>query len=144
MPAQSLHLSAATVAAVLALITTAVALPAGTETQTAGTVAATLSWDAGPGGQSVNHARLAITRGGTTVFDQSIHDVICDGCELASVPAGERQHGDVGLFDLDHNGEPEVIAEGFTGGAECCINVGIYDYRPQSASYGETVATFPS
>jgi len=142
MPVRPLRLTAATAAAVFALITTAAALPAGTETVTAGAVAATLTWDAGPGGQTVNHARLRIVRDGTTAFNRSIADVVCDACELASVPAGERQHGDVGLFDLDHDGEPEVVAEGFTGGAECCVNVGIYDYRPATGGYGRIVRSF--
>jgi hypothetical protein len=142
MPARFLRLTVATAAAVLALITTATALPAGTETVTSGTVAATLTWDAGPGGQTVDHARLTMTRGATTVFDQAIPQVVCDACELASVPAGDRQHGDVGLFDLDHDGEPEVLVESFTGGSECCVNVGVYDYRAAQATYGRTLRTY--
>jgi hypothetical protein len=142
MPVRPLRLAAATAVAVLALITTATALPAGTETVTSGAVAATLSWDAGPDGQTVDHARLTMTRGGTTVFDQAIGDVVCDACELTSVPAGEHQHGDVGLFDLDHDGEPEVLVEAFTGGTECCVNVGIYDYRPQAATYERIVRSY--
>ncbi len=142
MLARSQRLGAATAIAVLALTTTAAALSAGSEADSAGAVAATLSWDAGPGEQSVDNARLTIARSGTTALNAPIPDVVCDGCELATVPAGQRHHGDVGVFDLDHDGEPEVVVEGFTGGVECCVNIGIYDYRPASGTYGKTVRDF--
>jgi hypothetical protein len=101
--------------------------PAGSETVTSGSVSATLSWEAGQIG--AKNATLAITRGGSALFAQKISDVVCDECFL-------NTSDDVQVVDLDQDSEPEVVVAG-TSGEECCVRMGVYDFRTASGGYGE-------
>ncbi len=109
----------------------------GTESVTHGALTATLSWRDGDFG--VADGRLTITRNGAVAFDQAIPDVLCDGCVL---PGGGSD--DVQIADLDGDGEDEVIVTAFTGGENCCVEMGIYDYHDVSRGYGELVENWLS
>lgn len=126
------------------LVSAALALPAGTEDDSSGVVSATVHWDGARAESAVSGARLSITRGGAVAFDEAIPAVLCNGCRLATVPAGEPPHGDVAVHDLDGDGEPEVLVEGFSGGADNPhARIGIFDYRPATGGYGELDGSYP-
>lgn len=111
---------------------------AGTETASAGNVTATIAWDAAEYG--IANGRLKIDRAGVTAFNAAIPDVLCDGCITSVV---EENHN-VEVRDLDGDGEPEVLVNGYTGGAHCCVLLGIWDYRAPAGIYGAVVRNFGS
>lgn len=110
---------------------------AGSQTATSGQVTATVRWDGAEYG--IKNGHLTIVRAGVTAFDAAIPDVLCDGC-LTSVAADD----DVVVQDLDADGEPEVVVTGYTGGAHCCVVMGVYDFRAASGTYGQLVRNFAS
>jgi hypothetical protein len=119
-------------------------LKAGTETEAAGAVTATLRWAGGEYG--VDDARLRIDRAGAVQFDGPIADV-CDQCRFAGADGtGQRAKRDpspdLDVVDLDGDGDPEVLVTANTGGAHCCTRLGVWDHRPQTSGYGHIVEDF--
>jgi hypothetical protein len=88
---------------------------AGTVTAASGGVRATLSWRAGEFGARA--ARLTVARAGATRFDAAPSSDCEDSCLY--LPSGARR-SPLQVSDLDSDGEPEVLADVFTGGAHCC------------------------
>jgi hypothetical protein len=126
--------------AILASLAVAALIPAaahasgvnkGTETVTAGTVAATLSWDGGDDGPK--NTRLTISRAGTPVFDRTIPRVCGNECGRFIGDADAFQ-----LIDLDGDGEPEVV-ESNTFGDDSSQRMGIYGFTAQTGTYSELV-----
>lgn len=114
------------------------AVPAGSQQATGGTVTVTLSWKASAGRYGgVRSPRLRIDRAGATALDVGIGDV-CDACFFP----GDAESPNVAVADLDGDGEPEVLVTTFTGGAHCCTDVGIWDYRSALGTYGHLVRNF--
>jgi hypothetical protein len=111
----------ALLAAVAGLLAFAGTAQAGQEQVTSGAVTATLSWSGDA--QDTMGATLGIARNGASAYSQPIPDVVCDGCRLTGNGAD-----DVQVEDLDGDGEPEVIVTGYTGGAECCLLFGVWDF----------------
>jgi hypothetical protein len=103
---------------VLALAGLLVAAPAAraeTQTATSGTVAATLTFTPEKGGIGATGVRIAITRAGVLAYDAPVDP---RGCKDGTCgPAGDHA---VTVTDLDADGEPDVIADVYTGGAHCC------------------------
>jgi hypothetical protein len=104
-------------------------------TATAGPVTATVLYDESLGVTS--STGLVVSRGGSTVFDRLIPKVCSTGCTVDA-------DGGVTLVDLDADAEPEVVVRGFSGGAHCCETMGVYDWRPRTATYGELVRDWRS
>jgi hypothetical protein len=112
------------------------AAPGSADQHTAGSgqVTATVSFDR-PAENEYANLRLSVTRAGATAFDAPIDVAGCDGPYCAPT-------GGVTVRDLDGDGEPEVIADVFTGGAHCCVASEIlrWDgaaYRPIQRDWGD-------
>ena len=138
--------TAALVAALLALSAPVAsaqgAAAARTETRTAGTVAATLTYTL-RGYAEARDVRLGITRAGVaaTVSDGGDVAANCKFCRGAA-PVGGLSAADGGepvssltLADLTGDGDPEVIVDLFTGGAHCCSVSVIYGWDAQANAY---------
>ena len=67
--------------------------------------------------------RLRIRRRGKTVLDAPAPKLRCGPTCPGWTP------GEVRVRDLDRDGEPEVLADFFTGGAHCCTYSAIYRWR---------------
>jgi hypothetical protein len=118
------------IAAAALLLAPAAARADGSEDAVGGLIYANLSWKGDASGPQ--DATLMIRHGAVTLFNQTIPDVVCnDGCVIAG-------KDDLGVMDLDGDGEPEVFVAAGTGGADCCSQMGIYDAQP-SGGYGQTV-----
>jgi hypothetical protein len=77
---------------------------------------------------------IQIDRAGHTVLAAPV-PAPCAQCPI--IPAGAAAGiSSLQVVDLDHDGEPEVIVDLFTGGAHCCTLSVIYGYRPATDSYG--------
>jgi hypothetical protein len=124
----------ATAALVLAL---SAAAPARAETQTAslGAVTATLSFRSDEG--VYRDLRLRISRSGRLLYDAAPADMTCnDGCFPGRLADGRSVH----VRDLDQDGEPEVIADLYSGGAHCCWLARVYSF--DGSAYRETTHGF--
>lgn len=100
---------------VIALVLTSVAAAAPLKTKTArlGAVHAKITWQPVRFNIQAKRVHLVIGRRGRTLVDRKLGP---------AVPWAIR------VRDLDGNGEPEVIADFFTGGAHCCLFSEIYRY----------------
>jgi hypothetical protein len=112
-----------------------------TETETAGTVTATLTYTLQDDGYAATGTHLAITRNGVPATLQGDGDPAagCRQCHGA-VPVGafstkENPITSLTLTDLDGNGETEVIVDTFTGGAHCCSVSAIYGWDAATSQY---------
>ncbi len=137
MRATTAALAAVVVSGALALLpAAAIAASAGRQEVTGGAVKATLSWQ---GSQEqydgVVAPRLKLERAGVVALDAGISD-LCDRCFFVS------EAPSVEVADLDGDAEPEVLVTAFTGGAHCCTDVGIWDYRADLGTYGHLVRNF--
>ncbi len=112
---------------------------AGSQTSTLGNVSATLRWDKGDFGPKNVH--LTIARAGVTALDAAIPVRKCAEGNVACVivPTGKD---DLRVRDLNKDGEPEVLVDGFTRGAHCCTTLAIYHWT--GTGYGEILRTFLS
>jgi hypothetical protein len=140
--------AAALVAALLALsapVASAQGKPGPrTETQSAGTVTATLSYTLLDFSQA-RDVRLAITRAGVpaAVPDGGSVAAGCKFCRRAApigglqedMTGGDQPVSSLTLADLTGDGDPEIIVDLFTGGAHCCSVSVIYGWDATANAY---------
>jgi len=109
---------------------------AGSVTKSAGSVSATLSWQAGEFA-GVTKPRLSVARAGVVVTDESVASA-CRACVLIEdhTPAGDTTPFSIlHVADLDADNEPEVFFDVYSGGAHCCTSTRFFTYRPESNTY---------
>lgn len=106
-----------------------------TDTASKGQVTATLSYERK--GQLFKNVRVRVTRAGALLVDEpgpgasgECGDRCAFGPRFAFVGAPS-----IFLPELDGDAEPEVLADFYTGGANCCAFSRIYDYSPGVGSY---------
>jgi hypothetical protein len=108
------------------------------ETATSGTVTAELSYTKRTRGrgefrfEEFRDFRVKITRAGQLLYDRPVGDPCKQFC-TPTESALTRKH--IGLRDLNADGDPEVIAGLFTGGASCCVLVLAYGYDAAANTY---------
>ena len=124
----------------LLLLVLAVAAPASaatkTETASSGQVTATFTYDytkTADGAYEFARLHVTIDRAGVRLVDQ---DVGSKGDWPAS--AGQRGASSVKVRDLDGDGEPEVLVDLYTGGANCCWYSEGFRYDAAQNQYIET------
>jgi hypothetical protein len=118
----------------------ALANDAGSITHGTGAVSATLAWDKAEFG--IVNPRLSVTRDGVS-YDVTISDICLEGCIV--VPDGKDDPPGTSALkvaDLDGDGEPEILADFFSGGAHCCLTARLLTfngtgYKPTDISYGD-------
>ncbi|MGI8623482.1 MAG: hypothetical protein ACR2NB_08345 [Solirubrobacteraceae bacterium] len=129
---------AAALGAGASLSAAAHAVPAGSQQATDGAVTATLSWQGSKEEyDGVRAPRLKLERAGVIALDAGIGD-LCDRCFFY----GDAKDPNVQVADLDGDAEPEALVTTFTGGAHCCTDVGIWDFRANFGTYGHLVRNF--
>jgi hypothetical protein len=84
--------------------------------------------------------RVRITRGGQVVRDEAVPTSRCDSF-CAPARAYQKQKS-IRLRDVTGDGEPEVLVDLFTGGANCCLYTLAYSYQPASNSYVRAARDF--
>jgi hypothetical protein len=101
-----------------AFLLLALAAPAAAEsiTATSGSITATLNYKATAAPMELQN--LTVSRAGAVVYDQMINSKDCAGsCYLGGDP---KDTFALQIHDLDADGEPEIVASIYTGGAHCC------------------------
>jgi len=93
-----------------------------TESDTSGQVTASLTYDYKTtryGSYDFNNARVQIMRGGVTLVDEVLGKE-CDYCTPWPASGAQKGVSSVNVADLDADGEPEVLVDLYSGGANCC------------------------
>ena len=106
-----------------------------TETATSGQVTATFSYNYKEtrfGTHSFSNLKVTITRAGAVLLGELLGGE-CAGCE--PWPAGGAQSDSIRARDLDNDGEPEILVELYTGGANCCFYTQSYRFNPATNLY---------
>jgi hypothetical protein len=128
------------VAAILSL--SAVASAAGaSQSASAGGVTATFTYS-GSGG-NVSNLHLKIVRGGQTAYDQPVTSPSC-GPPSCGPGAFGAHHSSVRVIRLEPGGQPDVVLELFSGGANCCFVDQVFGYSPIAHAYLKTEHDFAS
>ena len=104
---------AVSVVVALVLASAAAAAPVKTKTARLGAVHAQVTWQPVRFNIMAKRVHLVISRRGRTLVDRKL---------------GPAVPWTIRVRDLDGNGEPEVIADFYTGGAHCCLFSQIYRY----------------
>jgi hypothetical protein len=110
---------------VLSLLVVAAPASAATKTETdsAGQVTATFTYDykrTSFGTYDFSNLHLMIDRAGVRLVDKDVGGEQCDGCTAWPADQGARGATSVTVRDLDADGEPEVLVDLYSGGANCC------------------------
>jgi hypothetical protein len=117
-----------------------------TQTATSGDVTATFQFGIAAG-NTYPTKTLAISRAGQVAFDQPVTSKYC-GPNTASAQkycapgAPEAGFSSVHALDLEHNGQPDVVLDLYTGGAHCCTVEQIFSFDPGTGTYVKTEHDF--
>jgi hypothetical protein len=106
-----------------------------TETATSAQTTATLSYDyraSKLGSSDFQNLKVTIDRAGTRLVDEPVGEN-CAGCWPAG--GGSADAPSVNVRDLDADGEPEVLFDLYTGGANCCFTTIVWRWIEASNSY---------
>lgn len=109
-----------------------------TETAHAGNVTATFTFQ----GKfpSYRGERLEINQGGAVYYNEPVTSKFCGSqCAPYSAITGKSA---VAVVDLEHNGQPDVVLDLYSGGAHCCTIVQVFSYDPGTMTYTETETNF--
>jgi hypothetical protein len=109
-----------------------------TETAHGGNVTATFSFQ----GKYPNYhgQRLEIAQSGTVFYDEPVTSKFCG--RLCAPYTSVTGKSAVDVADLEHNGQPDVVLDLYSGGAHCCTIVQIFSFDPGTMTYVETETNF--
>jgi hypothetical protein len=123
------------------LATSLAAAPAAlatTQTAHSGNVTATFTFK----GRYPNYSdqRIAIAQAGNVLYSQPVVAQLCGtGCAPGSTSA---KHPSVHLVDLEHDGQPDVVLDLYSGGAHCCVIEQIFSFDPGTMTYAKSEHVF--
>lgn len=124
------------ICALLAVLAPAASAATKTETGSSGDVSASLTYDykkARYGPTDFSNAHVSITRAGVQLVDETLGKE-CAYCTPWPASMGSNSSS-VDVRDLDGDGEPEVLINLFTGGANCCWFTESYRYDEAQNRY---------
>jgi hypothetical protein len=83
---------------------------------------------------------LTISRAGQVVYNQPVTSSFCgpitaSAQKYCAPGAPEQSASSVHVVDLEHNGEPDIVLDLYTGGAHCCSVEQIFSYVPATGTY---------
>lgn len=124
-------------AAALLLTAAAVAL-ATTQTAQSGNVTATFTFT----GKYPKYTgmQLSIAQGGMVYYDEPVGSKLCGTYCAPASPSGAESS--VHVLDLEHDGQPDVLLDLYSGGAHCCWIEQVFSFDPGTMTYAETQHDF--
>jgi hypothetical protein len=125
---------------VLLLLSTSAWARTSSQSATTGGVTATFTYDAS--GLQVTNPHLRIVRGGQTAYDQPVSANACGS--LCGPGAFGAHQSSVRVIRLEPGGQPDVILELFSGGANCCFVDQVFSPSPLTGAYVKTEHEFVS
>jgi hypothetical protein len=108
-----------------------------TEEATSGQVTATFSYDfkrSKYGAYDFSNSHVTIVRAGQTLVDETLGKE-CSACTPWPADMGSNATKSVTVRDLDADGEPEVLVDLYSGGANCCWYTDSYRYDETTGKY---------
>lgn len=124
-----------------ALVVVLAAAPAAalatTQTASSGLVSATFSFTVGPN-NTYPTKTMTISRSGRVAYDQAVTSTYCGAkAEQMNCAPGYSASGGraVHVLDLEHDGQPDVVLDLFTGGAHCCSVEQVLSFDPGIGTY---------
>jgi hypothetical protein len=127
----------AVAATVLSLLAAPSALAA-TQTAQSGNVSATFTFSGSYPNFTGMH--LSIAQGGTVYYNEPVASKLCGKYCAPGSPSGKGSS--VHALDLEHDGQPDVILDLYTGGAHCCYVEQVFSFDPGTMTYSETQRDF--
>ncbi|MEA2423627.1 MAG: hypothetical protein QOH13_37 [Thermoleophilaceae bacterium] len=112
-----------------------------TETATSGQVTATLSYNYKTtryGTSDFTNMKVAVTRAGVQLVDKTLGPE-CRYCTPWPAGGGNKDAPSIFLRDLDNDGEPEVLVDLYSGGANCCWYSDTWRFDEARNAYVEKV-----
>jgi hypothetical protein len=83
---------------------------------------------------------LSIAQGSAVFYDQRVVSSVCGKfCAPGSPSAKESS---VHVLDLEHNGQPDVVLDLYSGGAHCCWIEQVFSFDPGTMTYVMTQRNF--
>jgi hypothetical protein len=118
------------VATMLSLLGAPAAM-ATTQTAQSGNVTATFTFN----GSYPNFTglQLSIAQGSTVYYDQPVVSKLCGTYCAPGSPSGKTSS--VHVLDLEHDGQPDVVLDLYSGGAHCCWIEQIFSFDPGTMTY---------
>jgi hypothetical protein len=109
-----------------------------TQTASSGDVTATFTFS----GSYPNFTglQLSIAQGGTVYYNEPVTSKACGKfCAPGATGANESS---VQVLDLEHDGQPDVLLDLYSGGAHCCSIEQVFSFDPGTMTYAETQRNF--
>ena len=107
------------------------------ESASSGPVTASLTYDykkSRYGSYEFSNMHVTVDRAGVRLVDTALGKE-CDYCTAWPASGAQRGVSSVTVRDLDGDGEPEVLIDLFTGGANCCFYTQSYRYDAAQNAY---------
>ena len=122
-------------------VVTLLAAPAAlatTQTASSGNVTATFTF----GGSYPNFTglHLTIAQGASVYYDASVGSKLCGTFCAPGSPSGKTSS--VHALDLEHDGQPDVVLDLYSGGAHCCWIEQVFSFDPGTMTYAMTQHDF--
>ncbi len=130
-------LLAAFVATTLFLISAPAAF-ATTQTAQSGDVSATFTFSGVY--PKFSGMQLTIAQGGTVFYDEPVTSNACGTYCAPGSPTGLGSS--VHVLDLEHDGQPDVVLDLYSGGAHCCSIEQVFSFDPGAMTYVKTQHDF--
>jgi hypothetical protein len=131
-----------TTAAVLVIAAAPASAATRIETATSGKVTANFTYDYKKtqfGSYDFSNLHVTIDRAGTRLVDEPLEDQECAGCSDWPADQGSKATQSVTVRDLDADGEPEVLIDLYSGGANCCWFSVSYRFDEAQSKYVKKV-----
>ena len=109
-----------------------------TQTASSGNVTATFTF----GGSYPNFTglHLTIAQGASVYYDASVGSKLCGTFCAPGSPSGKTSS--VHALDLEHDGQPDVVLDLYSGGAHCCWIEQVFSFDPGTMTYAMTQHDF--
>jgi len=107
-----------------------------TQSASSGIVSATFSYQ-GSIGPTISDETLTIERSGQVFYNAPVTSSSC-----GNFPCDPGSDRSVHVVNLEGNGEPDIVLDLFSGGADCCTVEQVFSYDPGTMTYVKTERDF--
>ena len=83
---------------------------------------------------------LTIAQGSTVFYDEPVASKLCGSYCAPGSPSDKTSS--VHVLDLEHDGQPDVVLDLYSGGAHCCSIEQIFSFDPGTMTYAMTQHDF--
>ena len=128
---RALHIAVVVTALSLAFAPAALAT---TQTAESGNVTATFTFSGSY--PNFTDLHLTIAQGSTVFYDEPVASKLCGSYCAPGSPSGKTSS--VHVLDVEHDGQPDVVLDLYSGGAHCCSIEQIFSFDPGTMTYAMT------